>query len=275
MNSVSSVIATTGGIALDFLKQEFAERQRRNKHYSLRSFARDLDLHPGTLSSVMTGKRSLPKKSLEDIALRLGLSPKARFLFECSHLKRLAPDQTRHVVENDERAFKLISEWEHFAILSLMNTEDFEPDIAWIASRLGLTTATVDIALKRLVEHGLVVIESPTKWTKTHQVISSSDGVENAALKRAHLSELDLAKERLGEVPLDLRDFSSLTVTCSPERMKLYRDFIRKFLSEFECVAEADKASEVYQLCVQFFPLSTAVPKQVSRPNKRRTPHAH
>ena len=42
---------------IDLLNNEFKHRYENNPHYSLRAFARDLDVQPATLSHILNRKR--------------------------------------------------------------------------------------------------------------------------------------------------------------------------------------------------------------------------
>jgi plasmid maintenance system antidote protein VapI len=59
----------------DLLKQELHQRMTKNPMYSIRSFAKALRIHPGTLSSYLNGKRKITIKSAAYLAERLNLDP--------------------------------------------------------------------------------------------------------------------------------------------------------------------------------------------------------
>lgn len=66
---------------LNCLRENLDKKQRQNPHYSLRAFARDIDVHPSTLSAVIKGKRALPLKFAKTVARKLALSPKKKRFF--------------------------------------------------------------------------------------------------------------------------------------------------------------------------------------------------
>src|SRR4051812_48629814 len=57
------------------LQEELLRRCRVNPKYSLRGFARLLDVSPTYLSLILNGKRPIPVKLRTEIAERLGLKP--------------------------------------------------------------------------------------------------------------------------------------------------------------------------------------------------------
>ena len=44
------------------LKQKLTEAQEKNPHYSLRAYARDLGIHPASLSLIIKSKRAFPQR---------------------------------------------------------------------------------------------------------------------------------------------------------------------------------------------------------------------
>jgi hypothetical protein len=96
------------------LKEGLSLRQRENTLYSLRAYARDLGVHPGTLAKVIKGERPLPIKFSQNVLNKLKLGPKDRTLFMESLLRKktnidnikIEPLDTRHIV--DESNYKVI-----------------------------------------------------------------------------------------------------------------------------------------------------------------------
>ena len=56
-----------------FLEREYARRRDRNRHYSLRAFARDLGCDHSTLSQWMRGKRVMTEQAAETVCDALAL----------------------------------------------------------------------------------------------------------------------------------------------------------------------------------------------------------
>src|SRR3954469_100018 len=58
----------------EFLQREFQRRTGRNRRYSLRAFARDLDCNHSTLSQWMRGIRPMTPESIDQLCHRLGIA---------------------------------------------------------------------------------------------------------------------------------------------------------------------------------------------------------
>lgn len=82
----------------EVLKVEFSTRKQRNQNYSLRAFARDIDLSPSTVSRVFNNKYDLSTKLIEEVLSKIGLPAdevrRIVFFESCfSFLKVLNKDQ--------------------------------------------------------------------------------------------------------------------------------------------------------------------------------------
>jgi len=244
-----------------FIAGQLAARQRRNPQYSLRSFARDLDLNPGTVSAIMLGRRAIPKKRLSLICERLALSPRQRAVVtklwqqEASHTPPVRAPKSE-AVEIHESHFQILAEWEHFAVLSLLRTKNFKPDPSWISKRLGVSAPRILSVIARLESAGFIKRNGNGDLVRTTPPLKTSEGVVSAALRSAHADELTLAANALTSVDVALRDISSMTMAMSPSRMKAAREMIKKFRNELADLCDEDGASEVYQICIQLFPLT-------------------
>jgi plasmid maintenance system antidote protein VapI len=253
--------------ASEFLKNELAQRQRKNPHYSLRAYARDLDLHAGTLSAVMAGKRALPSREALRISQSLGLSPRQtqNLLGRQPVSFGVSPEAkgSRQILDS-ELNFRILSEWEYFAVLSLMETADFRPEIEQISQRLGISPMRAGIVFKGLTDAGLIQIDG-TQWVKTERDIHTSEDIESAALQRAHIEELELARRKIETVNILLRDFSSLCFATSGSKLPQIKDLIREFRQRVLSFAENETETHdhVYQLCIQLFPLTRPTEESV------------
>lgn len=68
---------------IEILKEEFVQRRLKNTFYSLRSFAKDLELDPMHLSNILSNKRGLSRRKAEFVSrnlFHLRYSERRRFL---------------------------------------------------------------------------------------------------------------------------------------------------------------------------------------------------
>lgn len=239
------------------LQEELIERCRRNPRYSLRSFAKTLDVSPAALSDMLKGKRAITERSVEKFGFALGLSLK-----EIEKFKK----QTDGASENGKVDFAqitldqyaLISDWYHYAILELIKIDDFNREIGKIAKALTITKSEANIAIERLERLGLIE-------TKKEKINDTSNGfstnisgnLTSQASKQLQKQILQQSIEALQHVPIELRNHTSMTMAIDPDLMPEAIERIKKFRRELNTFLESkSKPKEVYQLSISLFPIS-------------------
>jgi len=234
------------------LRSELVSRCRRNSKYSLRCFARDLNVSPASLSAIMNGKRPLTKKMIERLGEGLDLddetmqSYKSREKFS-SGFETVAID-----------TFSLISEWYHFAILELMKIEGFKADSKWISSKLGITEDDAEQAVQRLIRLNFLELIDGELIDKTSgNTTNITPGMTSLASQRYQDEVLRKGIESIWNIPLEKRNNTSLTVAINEEDLPKAQEMIRKFRRKFNKFFEkSEKTNQVYQLGVTFYPLT-------------------
>lgn len=244
------------------LKEELSNKQKVNHGYSLRAFARDLDMNSSTLSQVLSGKRKLPVKNIEKVLLKLELTPEAKHLFFESYYRsssrldsiKIDPSDNRFVLEQSQ--FKVIAEWEHYAILAMFNLASFQLNEETVSQKLGLSLNRTQVVLENLKQAGLIKRDDTGKLVKTHPDLKTSEDVLSKGLQESHKETVKMSLDKLESTDVLKRDYSSTTLAIDmqklPEAKQIIREFRRKMT---ELMKEGDQ-TEIYQLAIQFFPLS-------------------
>jgi len=249
------------GSAQSFLLEEFQRRVRLNPRYSLRSYARALGLSPGALSEVLRRRRPLSLKTAAKIIKSLGLSG-----LEADKLYSFIEDERRGSIEGalfdkpaarklDEDTFHLVAEWQHFAILNLMNCEGFVWRASHIAKRLGLGVAQADHAMKLLLRVGLVK-KTNRGFECAHDFVLSPEGVSSAAVRAYHRQMLDKAIQALELQSIDDRDITGVGFAVDPAQLAQVKRDISEFQDRLAAKYSKGKRREVYFLEVALFRLS-------------------
>jgi uncharacterized protein (TIGR02147 family) len=254
------------------IKEHLSLRQRLNPHYSLRAYARDLGLHSSTLSQVIKGNRPLPLKDSKEVATKLNLGPKERTLFLESLYRTKTKMDEIAIPQNDERFMldesyhKVIAEWEHFTVETLFEVDGFIPSVSEIAKRLRITENRAEVVLNNLMVCGLIIEDENGVLVKAFPKIRTTEDITSQALKEAHIETIDLGKQKLEEVEVELRDFSSMTIAMDLERMPEVKSIIREFRQKMMALLRDGKKTDVCQLAIQFYPLTTTENKQLKKP---------
>lgn len=244
------------------IKEDLSLRQRANPHYSLRAYARDLGVHPATLSQIMKGNRPLPLKNSSQVVMKLGLGPKEKTLFMESLLKtKVALDEIK-ISDLDERFmldeshYKIIAEWEHYVVLDLFELKDFDPSLIEISQRLGITENRAEVVVNNLLTAGLLKVEENGTFRKIHEDIRTTEDIKSQALRESHKETIKMGIDKLEDIEVELRDFSSTTVAIDLNKLPEAKAIIREFRQKMTALLRDGEKTDVYQLAIQFYPMT-------------------
>ena len=250
----------THDVAIQILKNDFTARSRKNPRYSLRAYAKALGISHTVLSLVLAGKRPLSKKAIALISEKLALDPLqiTRLMDSRGKATRLAPAAFRTI---DMEIFKVISDWVHYAILTLIETSDFQSDTNWIADRLDISKMDARVCFERLINVNLIEFKDE-KWRLTGLPIKVENNYSTTTTRLFQKQMIEKSLESLERDPYEIRDFSSVTLAMDPSDIPYARERIKQFRRELMTELEArGKPTEVYNLTLQIYPVSRKVTK--------------
>jgi len=250
----------------EFIHDELDRRKMINPTYSLRAFARDLQVAPSTLSEILNGKYGVSNKLINKFVSTLGLNrEEADYLqlltFRDNPWKQRRREETIRKIEKfkhlKQRVFlekyQIIGQWYYVAILELTWLNDFRSDYLWIGQKLGLSPSVVERAVKKLLDLKLLV-EREGRWVASYEFFATENDIPSRALKEAHRQLLGMAERSLSEDEVDEREFQFLNLPYQREAMPEVKEFIRNFVQEFcEKFAVKECGNEVGSLTIQFF----------------------
>lgn len=242
---------------IDLLKMDYENRRRRNRSFSLRSYAKWMGLSPSQISQMLSGKRPITFKSLKKISERIGLSPnEKKNLFNSALSKNnfIQQSDSKRNLEFKEDQFRLISDWYHMAILAISKLKNKKADPRWLARRLGIRIEEANQALIRLQRLGLIKLKPVLEQIGDPFEIESRTPSE--AIRKYHKQNLNLAIEKIETIPLQFRQFQSVSIPVDPSKIDKFKTLIDKFLDEAVDLAKEDEAKEIYNLNVQLFPIT-------------------
>lgn len=236
----------------DYLQNDFRVRARKNSSFSLRAYAKLLSISPTHLSLILAKKRKVSPASAMKIAFQLGITPSETIERLQFHRKKLPTAKLKKLNYGE---FKLISQWYHFAILGLADLKTNVAEAQWIANKLAIPVSVADQAFKNLQKHGYLTVKGGqfrfTQYFETQTDISSEE------IRQFHKQALNLASTKIDEIDVELREFISLTIAINHKNIKATKLKLRKFKEEMEKELDVGPKNEVYQLNIQFFPLTT------------------
>lgn len=246
--------------AEELLRQTLAQRCAKNPQYSIRAFAKSSGISHTVLSLVLSGKRKLSKKATQILADYLELSSQERM----NLLKAEKVIGTTDFQDLSLDTFEVISDWYHYAILSLLELPNAVFEAKWIAKQLGIKVLSAKIAIDRLKKLKLVELDSAGLWKQSGNPIKIDNKISTAATKKFHKQLLTRASESIDKDAIEVRDFSSITFTLDPNQMEYaknrLRDFRRELMRELEAMGEP---SAVYNMTIQLYPVTPI--KEISK----------
>lgn len=243
----------------DYLKKTFDERKAKNPAYSLRAFARSLNMDSSSLSAIMRGKRHVTAKLAKRIIDELGIVDP----MEIQTLMMQIISESETVVDDDSLNYRdlamdaaeTVSSWHFFAILATLELDEFVPTESSIAKRLGLTQSTVQDALEKMQRLALVE-KVASRWRLTGKNLATSAPVANQSLRAGHRQNISKALQSLDLDPVETRDISGITMAISKAQLPRARKLIQDFRRRMSVFLETGRRNAVYRLNIQLFPLS-------------------
>jgi uncharacterized protein (TIGR02147 family) len=258
-----------------FLKTHFEVKQKLNPSWSLGAWAKRLDLKAtSSLTKILNGDRDPGESITEKFAQYFDFDSNEKNYFNdlirLSKIKddprlkmilmqkmgREYPDAHLHVLT--DKSFEIISNWFCMTIREMVRLYDFQEDPEWIQERLMFEVSVDEIrqAIKDLLHQGLIKRNDEGKLISSQGLLHTTNDVASKSIKRFHKQMLDHAKTSLHTVDVELREFSSETLTINKSNISQAKELIRDFKAKFARLLEEQQGDETYQLQVQFFPLT-------------------
>ncbi|WP_374074629.1 TIGR02147 family protein [Bdellovibrio bacteriovorus] len=253
----------------ELLHQELGRRCKTNPRYSLRAFARALNINPSHLSKILNGQISISEEKFEHFAGVLSLPQQTvEYLRRKETLIReiSARDEWMKRVEKQVDLlnlsldqFHVMSDWYHYAILELTRTKDFKPNVTWIQQQLEISEEQTEAAIERLFRLNLLIKNEQGQWIDNSEHATNGTPEFTAqALRHLQKQILQLAVNALETVPVEERLQSSMTMAVSRDQIAKAKQNIVTFQRAFATLLQEESSSKdaVYQLSVSFFPLT-------------------
>ena len=240
------------------LEKELKRRCEANARYSLRSFAKGLGVSHTALSLILSGVRAPSRKMVLIISEKLGLSPKEQRDLLVSRAIGNAP-QTE-LSKFDQLSldhFELLSDWYHYAILSLLELPKSKFEAKWIAKRLNILETQAKLSMNLLKRLNLVSEVSPGQWKQNGGPIKVDNEISTPATRKHHKQLLERAMHSLENDPIELRDFSAMTFVMDAKSVPYAKERIKNFRRELMQELESrGKPNHVYRLTIQTYPVT-------------------
>jgi uncharacterized protein (TIGR02147 family) len=241
---------------VELLHTIFAERTAKNPAYSLRSFARCLEIDSSTLSAILRRKRPASLKTARHLLDRLGVTEsdeQRNYL-----LGSLVGVKSKSVPEYHEMALdqaEMISTWQHFVVLAALDLSNFRPTVKTLSQRLEIPFALTKECVERLATLGFVKIDETGLVKKIEKNYATPNQVPSEKLRQGHRQFMEMAVVAMDNVPIHRRSISGMTMAINSSRLKEAQERVQKFGRELTEFLEQGPRDSVYRLNLQLFPL--------------------
>ena len=235
----------------EFLNDAFQQRKGRNSRYSIRSFAKLLQIDQSLLTKVLNGQRALSPETIKRCIEILNGDTELS-----GQIIKKTVKKVRYKTLDDE-IFEMISEWEYFAILELFTLKDFKGTDPSIAKKLNLSMDRVQEIMEKMVRlkffKKLNSYYIPQSGNNTFAPIEKT----SEARKKLYKKVLSLSADSLDNTPLEFRDHSLVTLAIKKSEMPMFKKTITDVRAQLvEIFQKSGEFDEVYQLTINLFPLT-------------------
>jgi uncharacterized protein (TIGR02147 family) len=255
------------------LQKYFRKKKASQKNFTLRSLAQKLELSASFVSRVLSGQKAIPYWMLLRLRSTLDIEPEVFLSLKKAHSDVIEGEtiptrgkvRIKTEIEDWELAnnssFNILRQWFYLAILEFTTLANYDGSTDLIADRLGLSTVTVEIALREMLSLGLIKTVDG-KFVKTRKKLRWSTTKSQSEVRRFHdqmlaKAQLELRKEP-SESAFARRFISGITLTTSPEKIEAAHKKLNDCLHEIANDLTDEQGTEVFHLAAQLFPLTKA-----------------
>lgn len=242
----------------EILKKELSRRTERNSFYSLRAFARDLEVSPSRLSEAINGVRGISLDFAKKVCLKIGLDKQWTEIFLTSvsatharspKIKRDSQEKLKSLLVEDLTDYPktdTVVAWYYAGVLKLF--QQGMHDLAKISELLGVTISQSDSAFRFLKRLGFIDEDSNSAYLskngKGRQLNIAPEQIFNLSQKSI-LDVRNLQSTNFSFLSLQehqLIDAKKIIHKCQRELLKLESTNIKN-------------KSQIYVFASHFFPL--------------------
>ncbi len=257
------------------IKKYFARKQKVNPKYSLRSFARDLDVNPAFVSRLLNGKQEIPRQRLDQITKILEMdsltSKELKKSMAAILLKEMGLDPSEigkskasSILQFDDRAMtakemSVLSPWYNITIMELVTCANFKMDAGWIAKRLNLTNDQVERSLSYLIENGYLK-KDQDGLIKTNKQLRLPTKLSAGIIRQFHKSMMEFAVkemfQKIGDKDFAERLITSTSIAVNKENIPKAKERMLEMQIEIADILRDGECTEVFDLTLALFPLT-------------------
>ncbi len=260
---VSPAMKKVSRQASDFLEIDYQARKSRNYRYSKRSYAKLLGISSGRLTDILAGRYPITSKKAASWA-KLMVIPEV----EIKTFLLLTQNEQQNRVDKRSKSkltsskqlnhdqFAVVSDWEYFAFMALVETAEFRSDRQWISRKMRISEERVQEIIQLLQQQEFITIDAEGTIKNAHNSMSTLSDIPSSVLQKANRERILLGLERMHLADVLMRDITSLSLPVDKKQIPKAKKLVRKFKGEMLELLRGSNSSEVYNLNIQFVPMT-------------------
>jgi uncharacterized protein (TIGR02147 family) len=251
-----------------FFSDFISYKKSSNPFWSYGVWAKDLGLTgASTLSMIMSGKRNPSTKLCQIFSDYFEFNNDETDYFinlvKIQKQTKNNPELTAMLLQQNKKKLPaknekpLFFDWRAFVIRELTKLDDFQEDINWVRERLNNRISTQEIkeVIDKLIIHGALERGPSGRLQASSQTILPGDNISREDARVFHNEISELSRKSF-DIDINQRALNSSTLSIKEKNLSQAKDLIRNFQIEFSKLLEEDGGDEVFQLNIQFFPLT-------------------
>lgn len=235
-----------------WLENLLAEKIKKNPQFSLRAFARLVEVNPAVLSRVLTGKRRLTFKLAVRIADALNLE-----MHEREKLYSTYTHETPNA--HNEDSYLALKNWYHYGITQIILLKNFREDYRWIAKTLDISELEARNAVERLIRLKVLARDEDQELIKTNFHFDTTPEIAASGIK---IFQKEIFEKAINSLEVDEdneRNISSITLAISEDKLIEAKKEIKNFKKNMTKLLVDGEKTRIYNLSVSLFPLSESI----------------
>ncbi|MBT4792269.1 MAG: TIGR02147 family protein [Halobacteriovoraceae bacterium] len=252
-----------------FLKHYYEYRKELRPGFSFKVWANKLGLKSSSsLIMILKGQRTPSDSLVHKLNDYFDFNTKQRAYFEGIVLlernqnrpqlyQRIKKDLPRFIKKSKISldSFKIMSDWEYFAVREMLLLKDFTPNLEYLSKRI-----TGKISAKKIgqILETLESLKLIKNYKQSDVHIETDTDTSSLAIKKYHKQIMDLIKRSLDEDDVKDRDITGTSFCMKKEYIDQVKIKIEKFQDELvqEFEAKEGEGEELYHLETAFIPLT-------------------
>ncbi|MEK2645835.1 TIGR02147 family protein [Bdellovibrio sp. BCCA] len=244
------------------LKSEFEKRKSKNTRYSLRAFAKSLNIEAGALLRIMTNKRLATHATAVTLLKNLN-TPATVQTDILNELENRRKNSSRPSKKNGMQSFSVQEFETYFDILHIHTMESLNllqfrstRQTPALAESLGVSLIQLNEVINQLIGIGAVRIVGDQFEVLYKSFSTVPLGFTSEKRKNLQKEFLKKAHDAIDLVPFELRDHSTLTIPVSEKDLNAIKAILKRARARINGISEKrTKRDQLYNVSLALYPV--------------------